>query len=438
MGMLMGLWIWQLPCLAFAAGNFLEELSDVYCGSGEMSFSFPVGFEDFASGIVVLDNMDKSHILQNDTACGLWMEERTDKTLLVTATYDGCYVRNEDEEYVMTVILDRMNNGEVDHYKKDIKCPLKQAFPAMDAPSAGDCAAIQRSDQLACADNSVSRDVCEQLGCCFSRNDHSLACYFGNKVTAQCTGNGLVVIAVSKDVTIPPLILDSARVVNLDSSCPGTSVSRTSAFVSFMFPLSCSVRQTTANGIVYENTVEVAKGITTWQGVSITRDSMMRLLVRCSFSQTGAAPLSVQVVTLPPPLPVSTKGPLFLEMKLADDSAYTSYYQDKDYPITKVLREPVYVEVVLLRRKDPSLVLVLNNCWATPSPDPTHQMQWSLIVNGCPYTEEESEYLTLLATVPTTIDFPNYYKHFIVSMFVFVDQTTQKAFSHEVSNNIFA
>lgn len=71
--------------------------------------------------------------------------------------------------------------------------------------------------------------------------------------------------------------------------------------------------------------------------------------------------------------------PLF-SAPLAQD-AYTSYYSLADYPVTKVLREPVYVEVRILERTDPNIVLVLGRCWATPSSDPNSGPQWDLLVN---------------------------------------------------------
>ncbi|KAM5153086.1 zona pellucida sperm-binding protein 4-like [Mantella aurantiaca] len=440
--------LWALHVLGSAADaeKMLDKLSGLHCGSREMTFSLPGGEQALASDITLLDNEDRSHPLQNDSACGLWIG-RGMKTLRVTASYDGCYVRKEDEDYVMTVIVDRIENGELDHHKRDVKCPFK---PAMDSPSASDCAAIQGSDRLPCANNSVSRDVCEGLGCCFSsnvfsprgfplrgssRDASSPQCYFGKKVTAQCACDGQVLVAISKDVTVPSLILDSAHVVNVDStSCPGLIVLKNSAFVSFQFPLSCGGRQVSGSEMVYENTFEATKQIRTWQGASITRDSLMRLTVQCSYIQSAPVPLMVEVVTLPPPPPVSTSGPLSLEMRIAKDAQYNSYYQDLDYPIIKVLRDPVFLEVRILRRKDPSLVLILENCWATPSSDPTQQMQWSLLADSCPSTDEDSNYLTQLSPVGTgaAIDFPNHYKRFIVSAFVFVDENTYTALGEEV------
>jgi len=64
------------------------------------------------------------------------------------------------------------------------------------------------------------------------------------------------------------------------------------------------------------------------------------------------------------------------------DEAYTSYYSVADYPVTKVLREPVYVEVRILERTDPNIVLMLGHCWATQTPSPLSLPQWDLLVNG--------------------------------------------------------
>lgn len=48
----------------------------------------------------------------------------------------------------------------------------------------------------------------------------------------------------------------------------------------------------------------------------------------------------------------------------------------------KVLRDPIYVEVRLLQKTDPNLVLVLHQCWAAPSTGPAAEPQWPLLVDG--------------------------------------------------------
>lgn len=61
---------------------------------------------------------------------------------------------------------------------------------------------------------------------------------------------------------------------------------------------------------------------------------------------------------------------------------YTSYYSEEDYPVTKVLREPVYVEVRILERTDPNVILVLDHCWSTSTPEPLSLPQWDLVLKG--------------------------------------------------------
>ncbi|XP_041040689.1 zona pellucida sperm-binding protein 4-like [Carcharodon carcharias] len=73
--------------------------------------------------------------------------------------------------------------------------------------------------------------------------------------------------------------------------------------------------------------------------------------------------------------------PCFYSLDNLPDAAYRSWYVATDYPIVSVLRESVFVEVRVLKRNDPTLVLVLNDCWATPSPEPYSGLRWDLLVN---------------------------------------------------------
>lgn len=62
--------------------------------------------------------------------------------------------------------------------------------------------------------------------------------------------------------------------------------------------------------------------------------------------------------------------------------AYGSYYTEAEYPVTKVLRETVYVEVNVLDRTDPNIVLTLGHCWTTNSPNPHSLPQWDILIDG--------------------------------------------------------
>ncbi|KAK7891456.1 hypothetical protein WMY93_023419 [Mugilogobius chulae] len=118
-----------------------------------------------------------------------------------------------------------------------------------------------------------------------------------------------------------------------------------------------------------------------------------------------------------------------------EDVAYTSYYMDSEYPITKVLRDPVYVEVRLLDRTDPNLVLTLGRCWATASPNPYSLPQWDLLIDGCPYRDDRYQ-TSLIAS--SGVPFPSHYRRFSFKMFTFVaggtggNPTNQKLQQDEV------
>ncbi|XP_053575626.1 zona pellucida sperm-binding protein 4-like [Bombina bombina] len=412
----------KLQCLVCEAQTFWEESSQLRCGLTSLQFSLPSLDNDSAFFLKVLDNQGESHYLHNSSECGTWVGQEPDGSVVVGAAYDGCYVTEQEDAYLMTILLkEALLDGEIQHHKKELKCPV---LPAMDAPSPDVCAAIARGDRVSCANAPVSRDLCESLGCCFTPLDSSMPCYYGNKVTAQCTADNQVIVALAKDVTVPPLILDSVNVLSVNTAtCSGLQITRNNLFAVFQFPLSCGSGHMTDVSQIYENVFEATRDVRNWQGASITRDSTMKLTVRCSYSRTSAVLLNVDVVTLPPPPPVSTTGPLSLEMRIAQDVSYTGYYVDGDYPVVKVLRDPVYLEVRILRRTDPNLVLILNDCWATQSTNSFQQPQWPVLEKSCPFTGDN--YLTQLIPVVASQTYPTHYQRFSISTFTFVDERTQ-------------
>ncbi|XP_069812036.1 zona pellucida sperm-binding protein 4-like [Dendropsophus ebraccatus] len=392
-----------------------------------MKLTFTMAIENAASLLTVLDFQEEPRNLANNSECGFWISKKLDGTMLLSAAYDGCYVTEMDGEHVLTFLLEEIVNGEVEQHKMEKRCPVTTA---MDAPSPSVCSAVSQADKLPCLSRPVSQVVCEEVGCCFSPNDATMPCYYGNKLTTRCTSDNLMVVAVSKDLTIPSLNLSSVHVSGLDSStCAGLSKAMSPSFAVFQFPLSCgSTRQVPGSSIVYENTIEAARNAISWQGSTITRDSTMRVTVRCSYSQTDTVTLKADVSTLRPPPPVSTSGPLLMELRIAQDPRYSTYFADQDYPVIKVLRDPVYVEVRLLHRTDPNLVLILNDCWATTTEDSTLIPQWPILLNRCPFNGDN--YISQVIPVEGTtqgLPYPSHYQRFAVKTFTFVDQATQVA-----------
>ncbi|XP_052003945.1 zona pellucida sperm-binding protein 4-like [Xyrauchen texanus] len=302
------------------------------------------------------------------------------------------------------------------------KQPVAQAKPL-------DKCAVADYEQIQCGKPGISAVECEAINCCFMGKQVSVL----SQLTVQCIQDGQFVVVVARDVTLPSLSLDTVRLLG-GNDPPCSPVGSTPSFAIYQFPVTaCGTSMMEDNGyVVYENRITSSYEVGIGQLGSITRDSHFELLFQCRFSGTAVQALVLEVNTIPPPPPVAAPGPLRVELRLAngqcvtkgcaeEDAAYTSYYSDSDYPIIKVLRQPVYVEVHLLERTDPNIVLMLGHCWVTSTPDPLSLPQWDLLVNGCPY--QDDRYLTTLLPVDGSsgLQFPTHYKRFIVKMFTFVD-----------------
>ncbi|TNN27303.1 Zona pellucida sperm-binding protein 4 [Liparis tanakae] len=278
-------------------------------------------------------------------------------------------------------------------------------LPQPEAPF--DKCLVEQADRIQCGAADATPDHCENINCCFEDD----LCYYGKAVTVQCTRDGQFVVVVARDSTLPNIDVDSEE----------------------------------DGYVVYENHMSSSYEVGVGPRGSITRDSHFELLFQCRYSDTAVEALVMEVNAVPPPVPVAAAGLLRVELRLGngqclsngcveEDAAYSSFYNPADYPITKVLREPVYVEVNIVARSDANLVLNMEHCWATASPNPQSMPQWDLLVDGsvldvrsvgsrCPYHDDR--YLTTVVPVDGSsgLQYPSHYKRFIVKMFTFVDQT---------------
>lgn len=129
------------------------------------------------------------------------------------------------------------------------------------------------------------------------------------------------------------------------------------------------------------------------------------LQARCIYNASDLLPLHMEVAVPPTVTPLAMQGPLGLQLRIATgehpprpcrvspsrpthplvvpaDESYSSYHAEGDFPLVRVLRDPIYVEVRLLHKTDPNLVLVLHQCWASPGTPGTAEPQWPILVDG--------------------------------------------------------
>ncbi|XP_049337850.1 zona pellucida sperm-binding protein 4 [Astyanax mexicanus] len=291
---------------------------------------------------------------------------------------------------------------------------------------------LDDADKIPCGEPGIDASHCGAINCCFDGQQ----CYYGRTVTVQCTIDGQFVLVVARDATLPRISLDSISLLG-GSDGPCGVADYNADFAIYQFPVTACGTRATVQGdyVVYENKMVSSYEVGVGPLGAITRDSHYELYFQCRYSTTSVESLAVALSSNDPPLPVVASGPLRVELRLGNGQcvtkgcveeqvAYTSYYTEAEYPVTKVLRDPVYVEVRMLARTDPNLVLVLGRCWATSTPNPNSVPQWDLLVNGCPYKEDH--YLTNLVPVDGSsgLPYPSHYKRFVLKMFTFVNPTS--------------
>ncbi|XP_043989691.1 zona pellucida sperm-binding protein 4-like isoform X1 [Gambusia affinis] len=289
---------------------------------------------------------------------------------------------------------------------------------------------LEEAEKIQCGTPGITVDQCQDINCCFDGH----LCYYGKAVTVQCTTDGQFVVVVAREATRPPLDVNSVSLLEPNEAFCGP-IDGTSAFAIFQFPVTACgtiLKQNDEGYVVYENHMVSSYEVGIGPKGSITRDSYFELLFQCLYSGTTVEALVMEVNPVPPPLSVAAAGPLRVELRLGngqciskgcldDVAAYSSFYRSSDYPISKVLREPVYVEVRLLGRSDPNIVLNLEHCWATSTPNPQSVPQWDLIVDGCPYHDDKYHTTVIPLDGSSGLEYPTHYKRFISRMFTFVN-----------------
>ncbi|XP_026766387.3 zona pellucida sperm-binding protein 4 [Pangasianodon hypophthalmus] len=312
---------------------------------------------------------------------------------------------------------------------RDPQLPLK---PTLQPQTSGQTCQVQEFERVPCGEPGIKAAQCNAINCCFDGQQ----CYYGKTVTVQCTLDGQFVLVVARDATVPRISLDSISMLGGNTG-PCGPVDSNTAFAIYQFPVTaCGTTMMVQGGyVVYENRMFSSYEVGVGPRGSITRDTHFELYFQCKYSAVRFAFVAIEPAANVDPLPIVASGPLQVQLRLGkgqcvtkgcveEQVAYTSYYSATEYPVTKILREPVYVEVSIVGRTDPNIVLVLGGCWATASPNPYSLPQWDLLVNGCPYKDDR--YLTKLIPVNGTsgLAYPTHYRRFVLKMFTFVDPTS--------------
>ncbi|RVE61936.1 hypothetical protein OJAV_G00175110 [Oryzias javanicus] len=303
-------------------------------------------------------------------------------------------------KWLFGVVLLACGASAQNHWTPQKHQPL---FPHQAQPpvTAFDKCDVEEGDKIECGTSDVTAEQCVEINCCFD----GWKCHYGKGVTVQCTRDGQFVVVVAKDTTVPPIDVNSISLLESDGDFCGP-VDSTSAFAIFQFPVTAcgTTLKDDENYVVYENHMSSSYEVGVGPRGSITRDSHFELLFMCKYSGSAVEALILEVNPVPAPQPVAALGPLRVELRLANGQCFAKGC----------------VEGKVLGRSDPNLILNLEHCWATATPNPQSLPQWDLLVNGCPY--QDDRYSTVLVPVDGSsgLKYPTHYKRFISKMFTFV------------------
>ncbi|XP_034543634.1 uncharacterized protein LOC117815806 [Notolabrus celidotus] len=351
----------------------------VFCYSHQMNVELPSGP---ISEIVVKDIKGNQMMLKDaPKQCGYSAGKGKDGKIHISLQlHSRCHMSVQDKMYIITVCYMTVNGRQ----ETQFSCPVI-------TPSSGQECNLPSEQRLPCGHGSVSRPQCLSMGCCFSR--HSPACYYPMD---ECTIDRHFVFSVPASLTEPPLS-PALLVAAGNSSCKPQRV--TSDYALFKIPMDgCGTRRVMVGKtmIYMVDIVNKVQTISLNYG-TITRDSPVRLLVECRYVPNTLLSVSylVKTPTLGPD--VQTQGMFGVQLRIAKDAMYSSYYPQYHQPLQMLLGKPLYLEVRLLNTPDPNLVLLVHFCVAYPR---SGKAVWLLLYNGCPNTLDPDQQQAVLFDPP--------------------------------------
>ncbi|XP_019713395.1 zona pellucida protein AX 1 [Hippocampus comes] len=246
--------------------------------------------------------------------------------------------------------------------------------------------------------------------------DFFLSCNFPLRTT-MCYPNGTITALAAKVESVPNLI--PGWLTLKDKSCKPFFSDDRFAYFSFGVDSCGTTRTFFDNYMIYQN--EIGHYYTNRGNTYASpNDPEYRQTVSCYYmiNDTRTVKFGYKSHSTYPSAEIGI-GQLDVQMRLAQDSSYSYFYQAEDYPVVTYLRQPLYFEVALTRSNDPSLELILESCWATAYEDSSSQPSWDVIVNTCENKEDSHVTLFHPVTADARVNIPSHFKRFSINMFTF-------------------
>ncbi|XP_062866915.1 uncharacterized protein LOC134329560 [Trichomycterus rosablanca] len=337
----------------------------VQCHTQEMSVMLPPGpISDLTvqTPLGAKNNIKAVLLEEAPNHCGYIINKNQHGRIIIHLPYKSCHMDNQDGQYQIVLTYQSADGRTF------------EALLSCQVPSSHECS-LPIEQRLPCGPSSVGATECRELGCCFS--PVTSTCYYPMD---ECTSDRHFVFSIPATLMDPPL-LPTLLVAAGNTSCTPQRVVKGLAL--FKIPLDgCGAHKYEVGKTV----IYMLEILNKLQSLSlnygtITRDSPFRLLVECRYLPGSVA--SVGYLVKSPSLgpSIQAQGVFGVQLRIAKDQQYSSYYPQYHRPLRKLLGKPLYLEVRLLNPPDPSAVLLVHYCVAYPR---SAQSAWVLIYDGCP------------------------------------------------------
>ncbi|MGH0186353.1 UNVERIFIED_CONTAM: hypothetical protein FKN15_021152 [Acipenser sinensis] len=198
-----------------------------------------------------------------------------------------------------------------------------------------------------------------------------------------CFPNGVVTVVA---VTMEPIpVVDPSKTTLLDKTCKPKEFDSTRALFTFGVNTCGTRSRIVGNYLIYENEVLYTRALFPPNAPVITRDSEYRLTIRCRYPLNDTLTLAAERKAVPAPAPYSVQGLGSLYFRSYDpmsrDVSYSQFYSA--FPVSQSLLEPVFLQVELLQPHSQTDRLILQDCWATLTPELDSSPQWDLVTDRC-------------------------------------------------------
>ncbi|XP_038148775.1 uncharacterized protein LOC119788490 [Cyprinodon tularosa] len=379
-------------------GPSVVTMTEVFCSFQQMKVVLPPG----PISEIVLKDTDGNQMSLHESPkeCGYYASEAKDgKIHLFLQLHSHCHMSVQDQMYIISILYTTPSGRK----EAKVSCPI------VNPRSEHECN-LHSEYRLPCGSSSISQTQCLSMGCCF--NKHPPACYYPMD---ECTIDRHMIFSVPASLTDPPLSTALLVAAN-NSTCKPQRV--TPEYALFNIPMDgCGTRRVmVGKTVVYM--VEITNIVQTVRlnYGTITRDSPIRLLVECRYVPGTALSVSYVVKTPTFGPEVHTQGVFGVQLRIAKDAQYSSYYPQYHQPLHMLLGKPLHLEVRLLNSPDPSLVLLVHFCVAYPR---SGKAVWVLLYNGCPNPLDPAPPKTVLSE-PTPPSPQSQTRRFTIRTFQFL------------------